>query len=111
MAIAALLAQQTPLLLMDEPTNALDLAHQAGVMRFIKDLCRAQRTVIMVGHDLNLAQDIATHALLLLPDGRWIAGHCDAVLTPEHLQLCLGHPVERLQHGTRTIFLPARDPA
>jgi iron complex transport system ATP-binding protein len=39
-AIAALLAQDTPLLLLDEPANALDLAHQVSVMGLLARLCR-----------------------------------------------------------------------
>ena len=74
-AIAALLAQDTPLLLLDEPANALDLAHQVSVMRLLARLCREQgKTVVMVGHDLNLAHSVATHALLLMGDGAWLAG-------------------------------------
>ena len=107
-AIAALLAQDAPLLLLDEPASALDLAHQAGVMRLLDQLRGAGRTIVMVGHDLNLAHDIATHALLLMPGGAWIAGPIDGVLTSSNLQECLGHPVERITHGERTYFLPAR---
>ena len=66
-AIAAMLAQDTPLLLLDEPANALDLAHQVSVMGLLARLCREQsKTVVMVGHDLNLAHSVSTHALLLM---------------------------------------------
>src|SRR5207302_5447739 len=69
-AIAAVLAQDTPLLLLDEPANALDLAHQVSVMRLLADLCDgACKAVVMVGHDLNLAHSVASHALLLMGDG------------------------------------------
>lgn len=105
-AIAALLAQDTPLLLLDEPANALDLAHQASVMGLLAALCREQRkTVVMVGHDLNLAHSVASHALLLMGDGKWQAGPVDQVMQPEILSRCLGHPIETIEHGARTIFI------
>jgi iron complex transport system ATP-binding protein len=109
-AIAALLAQDTPLLLLDEPANALDLAHQVSVMRLLARLCREQRkSVVMVGHDLNLAHSVASHALLLNGDGSWQAGPLAQVMQPALLSHCLGHPIELLQHGQRTLFIPAEE--
>ncbi len=109
-AIAALLAQDTPLLLLDEPANALDLAHQVAVMRLLARLCGEQRkSVVMVGHDLNLAHSVATHALLLMGDGHWQAGPVDAVMQPAILSHCLGHPIDTLRVGARTIFIPSEE--
>ena len=109
-AIAALLAQDTSLLLLDEPANALDLAHQVSVMRLLARLCREQRkTVVMVGHDLNLAHSVASHALLLMGDGRWQAGPVAEVMQAPILSRCLGHPIETVQHGQRTIYIPAEE--
>lgn len=109
-AIAALLAQDTPLLLLDEPANALDLAHQVSVMGLLARLCRDQRkTVVMVGHDLNLAYSVATHALLLMGDGQWQAGPVAEVMQASILGNCLGHPIESIQHGKRILFIPAEE--
>ncbi len=109
-AIAALLAQDAPLMLLDEPANALDLAHQASVMALLSRLCREQRkTVLMAGHDLNLAHGIATHALLLMGEGRWRAGQADKIMTESLLSDCLGHPVEQVQHNGRIVYIPAAD--
>ncbi|NNG25871.1 ABC transporter ATP-binding protein [Telluria aromaticivorans] len=106
-AIAALLAQETPLLLLDEPANALDLAHQVGVMGLLARLCREQgKAVVMIGHDLNLAYRISTHALLLKGDGRWQAGPVEQTMQPALLGDYLGHPIEMLEHGGRRIFIP-----
>jgi iron complex transport system ATP-binding protein len=81
-AIAAMLAQDTPLLLLDEPTNALDLGHQVSVMALLEKLrCQSSKAVVMVSHDLNLAQRVATHALLLMGDGQWQAGPVEEVMT------------------------------
>jgi iron complex transport system ATP-binding protein len=106
-AIAALLAQETPLLLLDEPATALDLAHQVSVMNLLTRLCREQgKTVVMVGHDLNLAHAVATHALLLMGDGTWRAGASDKVMQPALLGQYLGHPIDMFEHRGRRIFIP-----
>jgi iron complex transport system ATP-binding protein len=106
-AIAAMLAQDTPLLLLDEPANALDLAHQVSVMTLLARLCREQgKTVVMIGHDLTLAHSVSTHALLLRGDGRWLAGAKDEVMRADILGDYLGHPIDIIQHGHRSIFIP-----
>jgi iron complex transport system ATP-binding protein len=109
-AIAATLAQDTPLILLDEPTNALDLAHQVSVMRLLDDLRRRSgKTIVLVSHDLNLAHSVATHALLLMDGGKWHAGSVDDVLRAPLLSECLGHPIEAVRHGDRTIYIPAKE--
>jgi iron complex transport system ATP-binding protein len=106
-AIAAVLAQDTSLLLLDEPVNALDLAHQISVMQLLQRLSRqAGKAVVMVVHDLNLAHDVATHALLLMNDGQWRAGPVKEIMQTSLLSQCLGYPIETIQHGNRTIYIP-----
>ncbi len=108
-AIAAMLAQDTPLLLLDEPANALDLAHQVSMMRLIAKLCREQgKTAVTIGHDLNLAQQACSHALLLMGDGSWEAGPIEQVMTAPALSRYLGHPIEIVMHGDRRIFVPVQ---
>lgn len=109
-AIACVLAQDTPLLLLDEPANALDLAHQVSVMRLLAGIAReSHKAVVLVSHDLNLAHGIATHALLLMSDGSWHAGPAAEIMQAPLLGRCLGHPVEAVRHGNRTIFIPAEE--
>ena len=108
-AIAAVLAQDARLLLLDEPANALDVAHQVGIAGLTRQLCSQGKTVVLVSHDLNLAHEVATHALLLLEDGQWQAGAVADVMQAPLLSRCLGHAIEVVQHGTRTIFLPATE--
>jgi iron complex transport system ATP-binding protein len=105
-----MLAQDTPLLLLDEPANALDLAHQVSVMSILARLCREQgKTAVMIGHDLTLAHSVSTHALLLKGDGRWLAGAKEDVMQPALLSDYLGHPIDVIQHGKRSIFIPQED--
>ena len=110
-AIAALLAQDTPLLLLDEPANALDLAHQVRTMSLLSRLCRQSgKTIVMIGHDLNLAHSISTHALLLMGDGRWHAGTVDDALQAPLLSSYLGHPIDAIENKGRRIFIPLEAP-
>ena len=105
-AIAAVLAQQTPLLLLDEPASALDLAHQVALMQLLSRMCGAGRTVLMVAHDLNMIDCVASHALLLSGEGRWRAGTVGQMMQPDLLEECLGHPIAVLQHQGRRVYLP-----
>nr|BBJ54746.1 hypothetical protein SAVMC3_73750 [Streptomyces avermitilis] len=71
--IAMALAQQTPLLLLDEPTTYLDIQHQIDVLDLCAELHEEQgRTLVAVLHDLNHAARYATH-LIALRDGRAVA--------------------------------------
>lgn len=70
--IAMTLAQQTPILLLDEPTTYLDIAHQIEVLELCTQLQRDGRTLVAVLHDLNQALRYATH-LVALREGQIIA--------------------------------------
>lgn len=82
--IAMALAQQTDILLLDEPTTFLDVAHQVEVLDLITDLNRtAGTTVVIVLHDLNLAARYADH-LIAMKGGRIVAeGSPSKVVTAE----------------------------
>ncbi|HEX6017645.1 MAG TPA: ABC transporter ATP-binding protein, partial [Burkholderiaceae bacterium] len=82
-AIAALLAQQAPLLLLDEPTAHLDLKHQIGVLEHLRALVQpGDRAAVIALHDVNLAARFASHALLL-GGAAPIAGPVDEVMTEQ----------------------------
>ncbi|GAB2524160.1 ABC transporter ATP-binding protein [Nocardiopsis aegyptia] len=70
--IAMVLAQETPLVLLDEPTTYLDIAHQIEVLNLLHDLHRRGRTVVAVLHDLNHAARYASH-VVAMRDGRIVA--------------------------------------
>lgn len=85
-ALAALLAQDPTLFLLDEPTAHLDLAHQAALFRHLAALTSdSARAVIVATHDYNLAARFATHALLLYGDGRVLAGQAHHILQADTL--------------------------
>lgn len=89
--IAMALAQQTDILLLDEPTTFLDLAHQLEVLDLLTDLNRRRKTtVVIVMHDLNLACRYADH-LVAMADGQILAsGPPAAVITPELMRDVFG---------------------
>ncbi|GAA2404221.1 ABC transporter ATP-binding protein [Streptomyces glaucosporus] len=113
--IAMALAQQTPLLLLDEPTTYLDLAHQIDVL----DLCarlheEEGRTLVAVLHDLNHAARYATH-LIAMRDGRVVASGPPAeVVTAELVEEVFGLPcrvIDDPETGTPLVVPAARRPA
>lgn len=89
--ISMALAQGTDLLLLDEPTTFLDLAHQVDVLELVRRLhSEAGRTVVMVLHDLNLAARYADR-LVAMRDGRIVAaGEPAEVITEELLEAVFG---------------------
>ncbi|MEV7431395.1 MULTISPECIES: ABC transporter ATP-binding protein [unclassified Nocardioides] len=89
--IAMALAQQTDVLLLDEPTTYLDVSHQVEVLDLLTDLNRSRgTTIVMVLHDLNLAARYADH-LVALADGRLhAAGDPADVLTEETVRAVFG---------------------
>lgn len=70
--IAMALAQETPILLLDEPTTWLDIVHQVELLELLADLNRQGRTIVAVLHELNLAFRYATH-LVAMRDGAVLA--------------------------------------
>jgi iron complex transport system ATP-binding protein len=89
--LAMALAQQTELLLLDEPTTFLDVSHQIEVLDLLTDLNRSRgTTVVMVLHDLSLAARYADH-LIALAEGRLhAAGRPAHVLTVETVRAVFG---------------------
>lgn len=82
--LAMVLAQETGLLLLDEPTTFLDIGHQYEVLDLLSDLHVAGRTVLAVLHDLNQAVRYATH-LVCMKDGRILAEGPPAEIMTEEL--------------------------
>lgn len=70
--VAMALAQETPILLLDEPTTFLDIAHQIDLMDLLERLNHEGRTIVAVLHDLNQAARYASH-LVAMKDGKVIA--------------------------------------
>ena len=89
--IAMALAQETDLLLLDEPTTFLDVAHQVEVLDLLVDLNTAQgTTIVMVLHDLNLAARYADHLIAVGDGGIRAEGPPAEVLTEDLVKAVFG---------------------
>ncbi len=82
--IAMALAQETPILLLDEPTTFLDIVHQVDLLELLARLNREGRTVVAVLHELNLAFRYATH-LIAMRDGQVLAEGAPGQIVTEDL--------------------------
>ena len=84
--LARALATQSNILLLDEPTANLDLAHQALMFRLVKERClREAASAIVITHDLNLASEFADEIILLKNGAILAKGAPEKVLTVENL--------------------------
>lgn len=105
--IAALLVQDTRLLLLDEPTTHLDFRHQAALFAHLcAETARAGRAVVFSTHDLGIAARFATHALLLCGEGRTRQGACEAVLKPELLSTVYGFELVAVDTTVGRVIVP-----
>lgn len=85
--IAMVLAQEAPIMLLDEPTTYLDISHSVEVLRLVRqvnDLSGA--TVVMVLHDLNLAIRSSDHLIVMKSGAVQATGRPSEVITPELLR-------------------------
>lgn len=106
-AIAALLAQRAPLMLLDEPATHLDLRHQIGVLARFAALAREGDKAVMLSiHDFNLARRFATHALLFRGGARVAYGEIAEIMTAEALAAAFDHPLAQVSIAGRSVFVP-----
>lgn len=105
--IARALAQESPVLVLDEPTTGLDLAYQQEVLDLLARLCRERSlTVVSTMHDLTLAGAYSDE-LVLLAGGRVVAsGPVSETLTAENLALVTRARFRLLDEGGTTIVVP-----
>jgi iron complex transport system ATP-binding protein len=108
--VAMALAQEAPVLLMDEPTANLDLAHQQRVMDLVRGICRERQGAVLVSmHDLTLAAQ-SCDRLVMLANGRIAAEGAPAdVLTAGNIRTAYGVDVVVTQHPQTggPVVLPA----
>ena len=95
--IAMLLAQQTPFMLLDEPTTFLDIAHQYELMELLRSLHGDGKTVATVLHDLNQAARYASHIIVM---------KCGAVIAAGAPRDVVTAPLVEEVFGLRSIVIP-----
>lgn len=107
--IARALAQDTDILILDEPTNYLDLKHQVAIYDLLKTIQTDQgKTIITITHDINMARQYCDLALLLGPDSgaETMIGPPQTLFTCDRIEAVFGVPVQRLTQDNRTFFAP-----
>lgn len=110
LALATLLMQDPALMLLDEPLNHLDPQHRFTVLACLAQLCRQGKAVMASLHDTMLAEQYASHALLLHGNGRWYFGPASEMLTEERLQDLYQTPFATVRHAGRRLLLPVAPP-
>ena len=93
-ALARVLAQQTPVVFLDEPTAALDIGHQEQALGLMRAMARTGATVVVVLHDLNAAASYCDDIVCLGHGGIAAQGTVDEVYTSEVLSDVYGWPIE-----------------
>lgn len=107
-AIAALVAQEVPLLVLDEPIAHLDLHHQAAILERLRAIAAARdHAVVLSLHDVNLAMRFATHAMLFHGNGVVDCGAVAEVLNEQALCAALNCRIARIQAGPHSVFVAA----
>jgi cobalamin transport system ATP-binding protein len=104
--IAAALAQEPEVLLLDEPTSSLDLGHGNSLMRLLQKLNRDKHlTIMIISHDIQLAAHYCQR-LALMKDGKIIAdGIPDEVIKPEYIMNAYNEPVNIIRDKNGNLLL------
>ncbi len=106
-ALSALVLQDTPLWLLDEPSSHLDLGQQdAALAAVCERVTREGRGAVMVLHDLHLAARYCNR-VIALGHGRADVGPAEAMLTVERMSALFGRPLVELSDGVRRSFVAA----
>ncbi|MEP9391570.1 heme ABC transporter ATP-binding protein [Gordonia sp. VNK1] len=107
-SLARAIAQDTPVMMLDEPTASLDIRHQEQVLDILCEHRDSGAAVLLVVHDLTLAAAYADK-VAVMKDGHLRAfGATRAVMTTELLSETYDYPVEILDRGGRLIVIPRR---
>lgn len=105
--IARALAQETAVLLLDEPTSHLDLKHQVRIFDLLKQLQhQREKTILLVTHDINLARQYCDRVLLLGSEGKSFQGSPEEVLDIQHIEETFGVKGYQGQIQQEKFFLP-----
>ena len=110
--LASVLAQKPKILLLDEPSAALDLNSRIRFFRLLQNLSHEDMGIAVVTHDLNLAS-LFSDSIMLLHNGKCLAqGHPNTVLTKEIIQRVYGKDILIGRHPekNRPTFIPKIDP-
>jgi len=105
--IARALAQQSPVILLDEPTSFLDFRHQVDIYDLLKNAqCQNNKTIVAVTHDINLAIQYCDKAMLIGYDQSCCLGDTKDVFVRDKIESVFGVKTFEGNIGSEKIFLP-----
>ncbi len=85
--VARALAQETPVMLLDEPTSYLDMKHQVGIYDLLKSMqVREKKTIVTIIHDINLARQYCEDVLLLGTGGKSLFGSAQEIFNQTNIK-------------------------
>ena len=108
LAFATLLVQEPDIMLLDEPSNHLDLKHQVSIMSMIGNrVYSGNRLAVAAMHDVNLAACYCSHVLMLFGDGEWNAGPAAEMFSGAKLERLYQCPVQIVDTPAGKRFHPS----
>ena len=97
--LAMTIAQQTDIILLDEPLNNLDMNHAVRIMQALRQLCeKQQKTVVLVIHDINFAVNYSDHIVAIKQGKIFFEGSVEQVLTETNLENLYDLKFEIIRH-------------
>jgi iron complex transport system ATP-binding protein len=105
--LASVFAQQTPVLLLDEPTASMDVRQQMNIMAMILEMAAGQhKTVVIATHDLALVSGMCERVVMIMGRREVVCGEKAAVMTEENVRRLFGVRVTAHRAGKETFFFP-----
>lgn len=105
--IARALAQETPIILLDEPTSFLDMRHQVGIYDLLKRMqVEDKKTIVTIIHDINLAGQYCDKVLLLGGGANYLIGRPEDIFTRENIKSFYGIDSITAKADGTDIFMP-----
>lgn len=112
LAFASLLVQAPRIMLLDEPSNHLDLKHQVSIMsRIGNQVYSGNCLAVAAMHDVNLAACYCSHILMLFGDGKWSQGPAARMFSGENLERLYQCPVQMIDTPSGKRFHPSFEEA
>ncbi len=108
LALATLLVQAPRLLLLDEPSNHLDVGFQSPLVALLRSASEEGKSaaLVMATHDINLAARLCDFIVLMVRDGETLIGGAEQILTSENLSRAYDCNIAVVEHNGRKLFYP-----
>lgn len=104
--LARALAQDTNIVILDEPTTHLDITHQLDLCRLVREMVSQGKTVIAAMHDLNLVGHFAERAILFGKGGLVVADETERLMASDALDEIYQVKFNKIKDGGKTLVLP-----